>query len=128
MYRLFIFILFITAIPLYAQTCSRIHAESADTTAIRLHIEDRWLAKDKLDHFAASAFLTGLGFFAMRRELDVNDSRAKNSAMVFSFSLGILKEVYDKTSRKGIASLKDLTADAAGIGLGFALLSLSNRR
>jgi uncharacterized protein YfiM (DUF2279 family) len=46
--------------------------------------------------------------------------------MVFSFSLGLLKEVYDKVSKKGTASFKDITADVAGIGFGIALLSLSS--
>jgi uncharacterized protein YfiM (DUF2279 family) len=128
MQRYLLYVLFLSAIPLFAQNAVPNSPDSVVTPVARKCVDDRWLAKDKLDHFATSAFLTGLGFYAIRREMDATESRAKNSAMVFSFSCGIFKEVYDKVSKKGVASFKDLTADAAGIGFGFALLSLSNHR
>jgi uncharacterized protein YfiM (DUF2279 family) len=128
MQRFLLCVLFLSVAPLLAQDAVPISPDSVVTAVARKRGDDRWLAKDKLDHFATSAFLTGLGFYAIRREMDVTESRAKNSAMVFTFSCGIFKEVYDKVSKKGIASFKDLTADAAGIGFGFALLSLSNHR
>jgi len=106
------------------------HASPIDSLKLLPHKTarpDLWLGKDKGDHFAASVFLTGMGFYAARRELHLNDNRSKNAAIGFSFSLGILKEVYDKVSKKGCVSYKDLIADMAGAGFGFALLSISSR-
>ena len=71
---------------------------------------DLWLAKDKADHLICSAFLVGLGYYM--------------AGLGFSFSLGIAKEVYDRRGRKGVASWRDLVADALGCGLGYALIAL----
>jgi len=88
---------------------------------------DSWFAKDKADHFVMSAFLTGLGYYAANKELNKSDPAAKNLAVGFSLSLGILKEAYDKKSRKGTASWKDLVADVLGVGLGYLIISANSK-
>ncbi|HNR66480.1 MAG TPA: hypothetical protein PKN04_03775 [bacterium] len=85
---------------------------------------DAWFAKDKADHLIASSFLVGLGYYAAKQELDRSHPAACNSAVVFSLSLGIAKELYDGTSKTGTPSWKDLVADMAGIGLAYALISV----
>lgn len=105
------------------QDAAQTRADSSKIAAMRIPPADKWLAKDKADHFATSAFLVGFGYYAARKELHRSDPASKNLAMGFSFSLGIMKEVYDKTSRKGSPSLKDLAADLLGIGVGYLLTS-----
>ena len=88
---------------------------------------DRWFGKDKGDHFAASAFLIGMGFYVTRQELNMQENPAQMSAAAFSFSLGICKEVYDKYHKKSHFCFKDLAADLAGIAFGITILNLNNR-
>ncbi len=100
-----------------------------DTTQVKAAgpaAADSWFAKDKADHFIMSAFLTGLGYYAANKEINKNDPAAKNLAVGFSLSLGVFKEVYDKKSRKGAASWKDLAADLLGVGLGYLIISANS--
>jgi len=77
--------------------------------------KDSWFEVDKLDHFLASAFFTGLGYGTFRNNLN----KSVQTSIVFSTSitlgLGISKEAYDSVSRNGNPSFKDLVADLAGI-------------
>jgi putative lipoprotein len=87
-------------------------------------IADRWLGPDKADHFLTSTVLTGLGYYTARKELNLSSSASQHSAVVFSLSLGSLKEIYDGLSGTGTASWKDLIADIAGTGLGLIIISV----
>ncbi len=87
-------------------------------------IVDRWFGPDKADHFLTSTVLTGLGYYAARKELNLSSSASQQSAVVFSLSLGSLKEIYDGLSGTGTASWKDLIADIAGTGLGLIIISV----
>jgi len=84
---------------------------------------DLWLAKDKADHLICSAFLTGLGYYISRQEMNRSHAAALNLGLGFSFSLGIAKEVYDRTGQHGRLSWKDLAADLLGCAAGWALIS-----
>ena len=88
---------------------------------------DAWFSKDKFDHFCASAFLTGLGYYAARKELHNSDPASRNIAVGFSFSLGVSKEVYDKVSKKGTPSYKDIIADVLGTAVAFMIISASSQ-
>lgn len=85
---------------------------------------DLWLAKDKADHLICSAFLVGLGYYMAHEEMNRSHPQACTVGLGFSFSLGIAKEAYDRHGRKGVASWRDLVADALGCGLGYALIAL----
>jgi uncharacterized protein YfiM (DUF2279 family) len=91
-----------------------IHSPRPDT----LEISDKWFARDKLEHLAVSAFLTGVSCSVLR---DFYRNR-QESSMYFSagltFSLGLGKEFHDRRTPQGRFSYKDLTADVLGIGLG----------
>ncbi|MFQ5752684.1 MAG: hypothetical protein ACE5HI_11870 [bacterium] len=86
--------------------------------------KDPWLGEDKIQHFFASAFITGFGFLIMREPLD----SSKNNSIYFgsgvSISLGIGKEIYDWRSKKGHASYKDLIADILGIGCAVLIIKI----
>ena len=79
--------------------------------------------KDKADHFMGSAFLTGMCFYFAREEF--RNSRESSIGISLSIAgvIGISKEVYDKVSKKGTPSLKDLFADGIGIAAGILLIA-----
>lgn len=84
---------------------------------------DKWIAKDKADHFMASAFLAGAGYTFASQELYKNHPQSQRLAFGFSISAGVLKELYD-VHRGGPFSLKDLVADLAGTTVGLYLISI----
>jgi uncharacterized protein YfiM (DUF2279 family) len=88
---------------------------------------DLWFGKDKADHLVVSAFLTGFGYYAARKEMHFSDPGGKNAGACFSISLGLMKEVHDKRRPRGMFSLKDLGADILGIGLGYLICSAGGR-
>lgn len=101
-----------------AKTDSVIHSISSEPST------DNWLGKDKADHFMASAFLTGLGYYVARNELERSEAASRDGCVVFAISVGISKELYDAFSQKGKPSYKDFAADILGIGFGLVLLHI----
>jgi len=87
---------------------------------------DPWLGKDKLDHFLTSAFLVGAAYNYNRELFSMSHKQALRFSVSFSFTIGVSKEVWDKTSKRGSPSYRDLVADLLGIGLGFLILSQAN--
>jgi putative lipoprotein len=83
-----------------------------------LRTSDRWLARDKLEHFGVSAFLSVLSY----RVYHDFYNKDKESSLCFScgltFSLGLGKEIYDKKKPGGKFSYKDLVADILGLAAG----------
>jgi putative lipoprotein len=82
---------------------------------------DRWLAQDKLEHLAASAFFSGVSYSICR---DFYNNRKETSVYFsasFTLGLGVGKEIYDRKKPGGRFSYKDLVADIAGIGLGLLI-------
>ena len=83
-----------------------------------LQVSDRWFARDKLEHFGASVFLSGVSY-SIFRDFYHND---RESSVFFSagltFSLGLGKELYDQKTPRERFSYKDLVADILGMGLG----------
>lgn len=77
--------------------------------------EDRWLAEDKLQHFALSFAATQMGYGGARFALDREPAVAV--AATVAVGLGLAKEVRDVRAG-GPFSLKDLAWDAAGVALG----------
>lgn len=78
---------------------------------------DRWIAEDKLQHFAISFAVTGMAYGAARLALDAG--RARPVAVGLAAALGVGKELAD-ARRGGRFSVKDLAWDAVGVTLGFA--------
>jgi uncharacterized protein YfiM (DUF2279 family) len=93
------------------------HSPSSDTT----RLSDRWLAPDKLEHVAVSAFLSGVSYSIFR---DFYCNKQETSACfsaTLTFGLGLGKEFYDRRAPRGKFSYKDLVADILGIGLGLLI-------
>lgn len=84
---------------------------------------DPLLGEDKVHHALVSAFLAAAGYYVARDEAGLPKGRAVTLATSFSLSWGVAKEVYDKRSGRGHASVADLVADVAGIALGLALFA-----
>lgn len=78
-------------------------------------VEDRWLAEDKLQHFAMSFAVTGMAYGAGRAVLEPDPARS--AALGLALVLGLGKELADVRRGDGF-SLKDLAWDAAGVALG----------
>lgn len=80
--------------------------------------EDRWVAEDKVQHFAMSFATTGMAYGGGRLVLDAEPARI--AAASLAVTLGVGKELVDARSG-GPFSLKDLVWDAAGVALGYIL-------
>jgi uncharacterized protein YfiM (DUF2279 family) len=79
---------------------------------------DRWVAEDKLQHFAASFAATSMTYGGARSLLDRRAARVAAGSV--ALALGVAKEIAD-ARRGGPFSLKDMAWDAAGVALGLAL-------
>ena len=88
------------------------------------HRADRWLARDKAAHFAASAFLSAFGYYVARREREWRNRPSQRFGFAFGFAFGIAKEVRDAFTPRGTASWKDLVADAFGCAVATALVAV----
>ncbi|MCI0697806.1 hypothetical protein L0337_38135 [candidate division KSB1 bacterium] len=84
---------------------------------------DLWLGKDKLDHALASAGLAAAQFYVLHQEFEMSDSRSRQIAAGSTLVIGIAKEIYDKVSRRGTPSWKDLLADLAGAALAIGIMT-----
>ena len=73
------------------------------------------VAEDKYKHFILSAVLVFIFYVACHSII---------IASVCSFIIGVLKEIYDKVSGKGVADMKDIAADIVGIGFAVIILML----
>jgi len=79
---------------------------------------DSWLAVDKYRHLLVSAMVVGLVADVLRVEGRQPRVRAAWFSVGVSLSLGVGKELYDRSHPGHVASWRDLAADLAGIALG----------
>lgn len=84
--------------------------------------KDRWLAKDKADHFLLSMFMTGFSFAILHESYKKSESSSLYLSGGVTLSLGLGKEMYDARSARGHASLKDMLADALGVALAYFMV------
>ena len=80
---------------------------------------DRWLAEDKVQHFAASFAATVMAYGGARFVVDPGPARA--AAAGVAVLLGVGKEALD-AGRGGPFSFKDLAWDVAGVALGYTFV------
>ena len=85
--------------------------------------QDLWLGKDKFDHALVSAGLVASQFYILHQELEVSRGRSRQIAAGSALFIGIAKEIYDKVSRRGTPSWKDLLADLAGVALAVGIMT-----
>ncbi|MDZ7267357.1 MAG: VanZ family protein [candidate division KSB1 bacterium] len=81
------------------------------------HGSDPWFGRDKVDHLTVSAVLLAAQYYVWHRERGHSSRRSLQAASLGTLLLGVTKEVYDATTRRRRASVKDLTADLLGVAL-----------
>jgi uncharacterized protein YfiM (DUF2279 family) len=87
-------------------------------------ISDKWWGRDKLAHITVSLASVAFTNHLLKYEKSLNTADARNGSMGVTFSLGMIKEVYDSHNPGNHFCCKDLAADLAGIALGCALFTL----
>ena len=82
------------------------------------------MGQDKYQHLVASSFIVTGQMFVLQEFGDMSERRAVRFAVSSTAALGLSKEIYDYVSKKGVPSVRDLIADACGIGIGILIFSL----
>lgn len=106
----------------------QLQSASSDTAtkaavALTMPMRDSLLGEDKAHHALLSAFLAAAGYYLARDEASWSKRSSVAFAAGLSFSFGVGKELYDKRSGRGQASVADLLADIAGLAFGLALFA-----
>jgi len=94
-------------------------------TAEKTEFPDRWLGRDKLSHFAVSLAAVGFANHWLEAESAETPVRARNTAVAFSLSLGMVKELHDGAQKGNRFSFKDLAADILGAAVGTVLFTIN---
>ncbi|MDQ7799157.1 MAG: DUF2279 domain-containing protein [Candidatus Edwardsbacteria bacterium] len=94
-------------------------------TAEKAGFADSWLGRDKLSHFAVSLAAVGLANHWLEAESAEPPVRARNTAVAFSLSLGMVKELHDGAQKGDRFSFKDLAADILGAAAGTVLFTIN---
>jgi uncharacterized protein YfiM (DUF2279 family) len=95
---------------------------AADTTTAPA---DPWLGRDKVLHAAGSFFMTLSAQYVLTSKGELSDGEAFPLSAATVLALGVAKEVYDSRRREHpLFSIRDLAADAAGVLLAAAVISL----
>ena len=86
--------------------------------------QDPWFGRDKAEHFAGSALLSGVTTRVAVNQ-GLSDGEACGPALGVTLVVGLGKEAYDANVKKTFWSWRDLTWDVAGglTGYGLALLA-----
>ena len=85
---------------------------------------DKWLGKDKFQHFFVSGFLTAYGYAFLHQAIKSPENTSVYVSSVGVAALGVGKEIYDLKSKKGQPSFKDILADLLGIGTAFLFVKV----
>ena len=106
--RSFILCLVFT-VPLFAAD------QGSEQKTIEHAPKDRWIAIDKVQHFSYSCLISLGVQYVLVNKLEMNEDSAMPLSMAMSFSLGIIKELWDKKGKNGFFSKKDVVANGFGI-------------
>ncbi len=113
--------LFLPAVLVLCGSAAVLNCQTSEKTGL----SDRWLGRDKLSHFAVSLAAVGLANHWLEAESAEPPVRARNTAVVFSLSLGIVKELQDGAQKGNRFSFKDLAADILGAAAGIVLFTIN---
>lgn len=91
-----------------------------ETESTKLH---KWTGKDKVMHFAGSAYLTYWNYNFNRDILSKSHSQSLRISVSFTTLLGFGKETSDKHLKSTGFSWYDIAYDIAGIGLGMIIIN-----
>jgi len=88
-----------------------------------LQAKSPWLGKDKVMHFAGSAFLTYWNYGFSQDILENSSGESLYFSISFTALLGTGKEYSDKRNKSTGWSWSDLAYDFTGIALGVVLIN-----
>lgn len=113
----------------YAIPGHRLDAEALVPDAVRPDTTqappDEWLGRDKALHAGGSFLLTLSGQYLLVDKAELSNTEALPIAASTALLLGVMKEVSDsRRTRYPLFSWRDLVADAAGVAVAAALVSL----
>ena len=101
----------------YILVLPAISAQGDSTKVDTIQIDccmDPWFGQDKMVHATGSVGLV----LVLRGIGGINTQ----SALISTFTIGIVKEVYDKKYGSGCFSFKDIIANSIGIVIGFQFI------
>lgn len=84
---------------------------------------DNFFGPDKAKHFLVSMILTVFLYKTSEVNLNLNDSESRILAGGFTLTLGISKEIWDKSKPENHFSWKDLATDILGICTGLMIIN-----
>ncbi|WP_413737263.1 YfiM family lipoprotein [Sodalis sp. RH21] len=94
-------------------------------TACTHMAQDGWTGRDKAEHFVSSAAMA-VAASAVADRQGASPARSRNIGLMFSVSLGALKETYDSRAAGSGWSWKDFAWDVAGAATGYTLYYISD--
>lgn len=89
------------------------------------YAHDRWTGQDKVEHFIGSAVLAAAGSAYAERQ-GASEPARRNVGLLFSLSLGLVKEAYDSRPAGSGWSWRDFSWDVAGALAGYTLYESAN--
>jgi len=106
--------------PLSARPDSLKPPKPINVERASLHQEpDRWFAVDKFWHFSASFATVGAAYHLSANRIKLSSPWPTSLALGGTLTLGVTKELCDLAGPSRHFSWKDLTADAAGVCVGY---------
>jgi putative lipoprotein len=101
--------------------CLAINVMYGQAAATQPHA-DRWFGIDKVKHFFMSMFIESVSYSALQAA-HVKHSSAMAGAIGITIGLGVAREIHDQRTPGNIFSVRDLTWDVIGTGVGAVFLS-----
>ncbi len=86
--------------------------------------DDRWWDRDKVLHLGGSALWTLSTQYVLVNKAEWSEDDALPVSVASGVAVGAAKELYDANRPSGTASVRDLAANAVGIGLAAAVIAL----
>ena len=117
MYSKFVLILILVC-------AANIFAANIDSLETDSTVSDSWFAADKGRHVVGSMLSTIFLSKICETQLNMSAGEARFIGVSVTFTLGIGKEFIDQKNPRNFFSMKDLTANIAGIVFGLILLGL----
>ncbi|KAA3612286.1 MAG: DUF2279 domain-containing protein [Calditrichaeota bacterium] len=99
-------------------------ASKSDTTTHGAKQVSLRMGQDKYQHLVLSSFLVAGQMFVYQEQAGFEQKKAAQISVGTTMILGLTKEFYDFTSKKGHPSFRDLIANSIGIGIGILVFSL----
>lgn len=103
---------------------SCIFAGESDSLRTDSTYADSWFAPDKGRHLIGSMLMTVFLSRVCESQWDMSSGDARAIGFSVTFSLGIGKELIDGKNPPNFFSFRDLTANIAGILVGFLILGI----